>query len=227
MVTWRLPASGAAAVIAAAVMTASCAGSSPCAIAADCDDGTTCVLGTCHAEARVPVGQETRRVVSFPKDVAAIAETLEGSGHTTLTMGGRGVGDAEILLAFDHQLALDADVEAAWILLDPAPSAGAASDFVEIEARDVPAAFHGDELDWRRRPPLGRPVSTTRTRGAEGTPLRVDVTDLVRAWLHAGRREGRVALLARASTDLGATFATGLGPGMGAGIGPRLEVYVR
>lgn len=213
----------AAAMALSAVSASACGGSSTCAIAGDCAEGTTCVLGSCQAEARVPVGDQTRRVVSFPKDVAAIAETLEGSGHTTLTLGGRGVGDAEILLAFDHRLALDAEIEAAWILLDPAPAATAATDFVEIEARDVPGAFRGDELDWRRRPTLGRPVSTTRTRGAEGAPLRLDVTDLVRAWLHEGRREGRVALLARGSADLGATFTTGLG----VGIGPRLEVYVR
>ena len=207
----------------AAIAASACGGTASCAVAGDCVEGTPCVLGSCQAEARVPVGGRTRRVVSSPKDVAAIAETLEGSEHATLTLGGRGVGDAEILLAFDHQLALDADIEAAWILLDPVPAAPAATELVEIEARDVPASFRGDELDWRRRPPLGRPVSTTRTRGAEGAALRLDVTDLVRTWLHAGRREGRVALLARGSADLGATFTTGLG----AGIGPRLEVYVR
>jgi len=207
----------------ASIAVSACGGASPCAIASDCQDAATCVLGSCQAEARVPVSDLTRRIVAFPTDAAALAERLPGSGHTTLTMGGRGVGDAEILLAFDHGLSLDAEIEAAWILLDGAADATAASDWIEIEARDIPASFRGVSLDWRRRPALGRPVSTTRTRGAEGSALRLDVTALVRAWLHAGKREGRVALLARGSADLGATFVTGLG----VGLGPRLEIYVR
>lgn len=219
----RRPIRGVIATIACAAALASCGGTSPCAIAADCGAGTTCVLGSCQAEARVPVSDLTRRIVAFPKDAAALAERLPGSGHTTLTMGGRAVGDAEILLAFDHGLPLDAEIEAAWIVLDGAAEATTASDWVEIEARDIPASFRGLSLDWQRRPALGRPVSTTRTRGAEGAALRLDVTELVRAWLHAGKREGRVALLARGSADFGATFATGLG----VGLGPRLEIYVR
>lgn len=216
-------ATAAAAILAGSLALVACGGTSPCAVVGDCDAGTLCVLGSCQAGARVPVSDQAKRIVTFPSDAAAIAETLPGSGHSTLTMGGRGVGDAEILLVFEHQLPLDAKIESAWILLDPAEAATTASDWIEIEARDVPAAFRSDELDWARRPALGRPVSTTRTRGAEGSSLRLDVTDLVRAWLHAGRREGRVALVARSAADLGATFTTGLG----IGLGPRLEVYVR
>lgn len=171
----------------------------------------------------MPVGDRSQRVVVFPVDVAAVAENLPGGGHATLALGGRGAGGAALFLAFEHGLDRDVDVEAAYLVVDPAPGAITASTWVEVEVRDVPRAFDGAAVDWRRRPATGRPAALGRTRGAEGTPLRVDVTELVRDWLRGGQRDGRIALVARADADVGATFSTGLG----AGAAPRLEVYLR
>lgn len=206
----------------AALALASCSTPAPCAPGA-CGEGARCVLGACQPASRVPVGDRSRRLVVAPRDVAAAAENLQGGSFATLTMGSRGAGDAVVLLSFDHGLGREDDVEAAWVVVEPAEGSATASDWIEVEARDVPGRFDGARVDWARRPATGRPVSSTRTRGAQGTPLRVDVTELVRAWIHGGRRDGRIALVARARADVGATFTTGLG----AGAAPRLEVYLR
>ena len=206
----------------AALWVAGCSATAPCTPSA-CGDGSRCVLGACQPASRVPVGDRSRRLVLFPKDVAAVAEHLRGGAFATLAMGARGSGDAMVFLAFDHGLGRADDVEAAYLVVDPADGSVAASDWVLVEARDVPAGFDGARVDWARRPPMGRPSTTARTRGVPGAPLRVDVTDLVRSWIHRGRRDGNVALVSRARVDVGATFSTGLG----AGAAPRLEVYLR
>lgn len=192
---------------------------------ASCGDASTCVLGSCLPPARVPVGDEARRVVVTPRDVAAVAENLPGGGHATLPLGGRGPGDAAIYLAFALDGDLDelGEVEAAYVVAQPAAGAVTASAWIDVEARDVPDRFDGARVDWSRRPATGRPAAIGRTRGAEGTPLRIDVTELVRGWVRSGRRDVGVALVARAAADLGATVSTGLG----AGAAPRLEVYLR
>jgi len=208
--------------LAAALMAAGCGGPPPCGPAA-CDDGSTCVMGMCQPRHRVPVGDDARRVVVFPGDVAAVAENLAGGAHATLPLGGRSAGDAAVYLAFVHGLDRDDDVEAAWVVVEPAAGAVTASAWIEVEARDIPRAFASASVDWARRPQTARPSSRARTRGAAGSTLRVDVTDLVRGWIANNRRDGRVALVADADADVGATFSTGLG----AGPAPRLEIYLR
>ncbi len=201
---------------------AGCGPPNPCS-PASCGEGSTCVLGTCEPRARVPVGDRSRRVVVFPGDVAAVAENLPGGSHATLALGGRGSGDAALFLAFEHGLGREADIEAAWIVAEPATGAVTASAWIDVEARDVPGRFEGGLTDWSRRPATGRPTGHGRTRGAAGSMLRVEVTGLVRSWVRSGRRDGRVALVARGDADVGATVSTGLG----AGAAPRLEVYLR
>jgi hypothetical protein len=161
--------------------------------------------------------------VIFPSDVAATVENLPGGSHATVAFGGRGEGDAAVFLAFEHGLWRGDEVEAAFVVVQPAEGAGAASGWVDVEARDVPRPFDGARLDWSRRPPTDRPAGAARTRGAPGVPLRIDVTPIVRRWVHHGHRMGRIALVARAAEDVGATFSTGLGQGPA----PRLEVYLR
>jgi hypothetical protein len=196
----------------------------PCTPGA-CGDEGTCVLGRCMPHARVPIGEDARRLVVFARDVAAVAEHLPGGGHAALPLGGHGAGDAALYLTFDlgDRLGADDAIQAAYVVAEPVAGASTASAWIEVEARDVPGRFDGAAVDWRRRPATDRPAAVGRTRGAAGSPLRVDVTDLVRRWARRGAREGRVALVARASADLGATVSTGLG----AGPAPRLEVYLR
>lgn len=139
---------------------------------------------------------------------------------TAVTFGGAD-GDVALYLRFPA-VWRGADVEAAFLLLEPMPGALVGAANVPVEAWRVDGEWQPATLAWLSQPRLAQPSSRGLARSAPPQTLRIDVTALVRYLAgHPGSDRG-IALRGRSAVPPGATFATGIAGGRA----PWLEVYV-
>jgi hypothetical protein len=91
-----------------------------------------------------------------------------------------------------------------------------------LEVAHVLAPWKSSELSGGKRPKLGIPMRAGETSVTPVRPLRIDVTEIVRAWAKHRKRYHGLAVMAAGNSPTGACFTTGLT----GGDGPRLSVYL-
>lgn len=189
-----------------------------------CEAGKACFTGRCRATDEAPAPTDTRRVVLAPSDLAVIAAgSLAAALPETITLGRAEGGTVALLLRFAAPWRDDADVLSAFVVLDPLGSAPPASQPATFEAARILEPWRGDVVSWGRQPRLDLPLLSAVIRAIPGTPVRVDVTGLVRDWAKRRADDHGLALLVHGEDPIGSAFTMGVT----GGAGPRLEAYVR
>ncbi len=235
----------------AAAGCASGRGAPPC-VTGSCGAGSACVAGRCRAEGTLPASIDAARVVLLPKAIAVVSARGGGGGDAlpeVVTIGRAADGRVVVLLQFDARFRDGAVVESAFLLIDPVDGAPPAGSAASIDVSRVLDPWDPATVSWGRQPRLavaeiagvsaakpapprrlgpaatvGQPAggAAAASLAAARAPLRVDVTELVRA-LPRGRGDHGFALTATGDDAFGTTLTTGLGRGRP----PRLEVFLK
>ncbi|WP_437937440.1 hypothetical protein [Sorangium sp. So ce341] len=186
-----------------------------------------CVAGRCRPPSDLPSPIDARRVLLPPADLAVIAEDGGAAAAPgvpdAVALGHAGAGDVVLLLRFTPTFGVDADIASAFVLLEPAPLAPPAERALTLEVARILEPWRSETATWGRQPRLSIPEAAAIVRRRPATPLRIDVTSLVRDWARRRKDDHGIAILAPGSDAVGA--ATSMGISQGAG--PLLEVYVR
>ncbi|WP_237244779.1 MULTISPECIES: hypothetical protein [Sorangium] len=185
-----------------------------------------CVAGRCRPPSHLPSPIDARRVLLPPADLAVLAEDGAAAAPgvpDAVALGHAGAGDVVLLLRFTPTFGVDADIASAFVLLEPAPLAPPAERALTLEVARILEPWRSETATWGRQPRLSIPEVAAIVRRRPATPLRIDVTSLVRDWARRRKDDHGIAILAPGSDAVGA--ATSMGISQGAG--PLLEVYVR
>lgn len=190
-----------------------------------CEEGKSCVIGRCRAPDEAPAPADTRRVVLAPSELAVIAAGSASSSLVpeTVALGRAEGGTVALLLRFAATWRDDSDVLSAFVILDPVDSAPPAAQPAIFEAARILEPWQAAVVSWGRQPRLDLPKLAAVVRAIPGTPVRIDVTGLVRAWAKRDADDHGLALLVHGDDRLGSAFSMGIT----GGAGPRLEAYVR
>jgi hypothetical protein len=215
--------------IAAALALPACAAplgdAHPCPEAA-CGDGRSCVAGRCRPPESPASAADALRVVLAPADVAVVGLHGGGGGPDlpeTVALGRAASGTVVMLFRFEASFREDAEVESAFLVLDPLDGTPPAVSPIAFEMARVVEPWQPETVSWGRQPRLAVPIEAGSVRARPSLPLRVDVTPLVRAWSRRDPDDHGLALLAKGDDDYGAVVSLGVTQGRG----PRLEVYVK
>ena len=191
-----------------------------CRSQGECDKSTACIVGRCRPRAEPPVLVASRRVVLEPTEVAILSSRqAERIDPSTIGFGRASAGDVVMLLAFDDALGSEVELEAAFLVLEPADGAPTPYAAVPIEVSGIREAWSRESVSWGRQPSIGLPETVADATPRARSSLRIDVTRLFGS---VAARHG-IAVLAKGKDPIGAFYATGLG----AGIAPRLELYLK
>ncbi|MFO0755856.1 MAG: hypothetical protein U0359_05165 [Byssovorax sp.] len=192
-----------------------------------CPAGKSCVVGRCRAPDEPPSPTDTRRLFVPPAEVAVIASSAVGRSGAplpeTLALGRAGDGTVELLLRFVAPFRDDADVVSAFLVLDPLDGALPPEGGAPFETARILDPWQAATVSWGRQPRLSLPKLAGVIRPRAGSPVRVDVTALVRAWSERSPDDHGIALIVAGNDPVGGAY----GMGITGGSGPRLEVYLR
>jgi hypothetical protein len=141
----------------------------------------------------------------------------------TVALGRAEGGTVALLLRFAASWRDDADVLSAYVVLDPVDSALPATQPAVFESARILEPWQPAVVSWGRQPRLDLPKLAAVVRAIPGTPVRIDVTGLVREWSLRRADDHGLALLVHGDDVVGSAFAMGIT----GGAGPRLEAYVR
>jgi hypothetical protein len=222
----------------------------PTCVPGGCAAPSACVIGRCRPADAAPVSADATRLVLAPTAIAVVSSGGGGGGDAlpeAFTLGRAADGRVVLLLRFEPIRREGAVVERAFLVLDPLegapPPTGAATidvsrigepwdpaivSYGRIPRIDVPA--RAGVAPPRPAPaprpsapaPAVGPAAAAASLASARAPLRVEVTELVRADAR-GRSSHGLALTAVGDDAVGATFTTGLSRGRA----PRLEVFVQ
>ncbi len=181
----------------------------PCATPGACPAGQECLANRCVVQGYDPVAAGTRRIVVEPSALSVVSAKGEGD-EGSVTFGGRATGAVALHLAFAGGWREAGRVESAFLLLDAVPGSPPGRDDVPVVAWRVAGAA--------LRPPFGRGVA----RSSPPSPLRIDVTEIVRFLVEHPRADQGIAVVATAGEGHGASYLTGAA----GGAAPRLEIYL-
>ncbi|MEP7122488.1 MAG: DNRLRE domain-containing protein [Byssovorax sp.] len=189
-----------------------------------CETGKSCVVGRCRAVDEAPAAIDARRVILAPSDFAVIAATGGSEAiPETVALGRAEGGTVALLLRFAASWHDDADVLSAFVVLDPLDSAPPAATPAVFESARILEPWQPSVVSWGRQPRLDLPRLAAVVRAIPGTPVRIDVTALVREWASRRADDHGLALLVHGDDRIGQAFSMGVS----GGAGPRLEAYVR
>ncbi|MEJ7728706.1 MAG: DNRLRE domain-containing protein [Polyangiaceae bacterium] len=132
-------------------------------------------------------------------------------------------GSTVLLLRYAPRWSDAAEVEAAFLVLEPLAGAPPVQGPVRVELARVLEPWSAESATWARQPRLGLPALAATLRSAPPGPLRLEVTHIVRGWAKRPRGEHGIAVLASGEDPFGAVFTSGRSDGQP----PRLEVYLR
>jgi hypothetical protein len=190
----------------------------PCLAPGHCSKGEECLAQRCVTLGAEPVPQGSARTVVEASRVLVVTPDGVGALPPTVTLGSAPARDRALVLSFP-QLWASRDVDAAFLLLEPAieadPTAG------DVVVRAALAAGEWAAGSAPRGPSERAPSSTGLGRSRPPSLLRLDVTAQLRA---SSAHDGDLGFVLSAENALshGATFLTGARGGT-----PRLDVYSR
>ncbi|MGK3976149.1 hypothetical protein WMF38_31140 [Sorangium sp. So ce118] len=184
-----------------------------------------CVAGRCRPASALPSPIDARRVLLPPADVAVLAEDGDAAPGLpdAVALGRAATGDVVLLLRFAPTFGVDADIASAFVVLEPTPLAPPAEGALTLDVARILEPWRSETATWGRQPRLSIPEPAALVRRRPTTPLRIDVTALVRGWARRRLDDHGIAILAPGSDAVGAAYSMGLSQGTG----PLLEVYVR
>jgi hypothetical protein len=186
-----------------------------------------CVAGRCRPLEAPASSGDAQRMVLAPVQTAVVASLGGGGGGEdlpdTVALGRSSGGTVVFFFRFEAGLRDDAEVESAFLVLDPLDGVPPATSPIRFEMARVVEPWRAETVSAGRQPRLAVPLDAGSARTRPGAPLRVDVTPLVRAWQKRAADDHGIALLARGDDAYGAVVSTGGTQGRG----PRLEVYVK
>jgi len=210
------------------------AGPVPCGSPSHCATGSECLAHRCVALGSDPVAAGSRRLVLDAEQVAVVHPERHGTATglpPTVTFGGPPATNQELLLRFPRAWA-SFEIDAAFLLLEPAPDADPSGADVPVRVALAAAAWTPGSAP--HAPGERGPRSSGLARTRPPSLLRVDVTAQLQALQAQGGRRGRseqadqgrsdYGLVVRAAhgSERGATYQTGA-----EGAPPRLDVYGR
>lgn len=137
----------------------------------------------------------------------------------TVTLGGPGASDEQLLLRFPRSWA-ELEIENAFLLLSPVPSAEPTGADVQVQVALASEPWAPGML--AEPPPVRGPTSPGLARTRPPSVLRIDVTAQLQALKAQPASDLGLVVRAQRAAGPGATYATGV-----AGELPRLDVYFR
>jgi hypothetical protein len=206
----------------------------PCRSPEHCPAESECLAHRCVALGLDPVAPGTTRMVLNAMEIAVVRPQLRrkssaGTGlPPTVTFGGPDPSDEQLVVRFPRSWAAR-DVEAAFLLLEPAASADPTGADVQLQVALAGSAWTAGALG--EAPPARAPKSAGLARTRPPSLLRLDVTAQLKA-LQGLERDDH-GLLVRSDglaggalppslPNHGATYSTGTDGEL-----PRLDVYFR
>ena len=207
----------------------SCGGSLPgpqvCSERQTCEQGRSCVLGRCRKDKTIPVSLDAPRLTFPPIDLAWI-HGGEVQGPTelgeALVLGRQGEADSLLLLRFAVSIPEDARLQRALLWLEPLPRCERRPGRVAFEVAQVLSPWRSSGLAGGERPDLSLPMYAAEASVTPPQPLRIDVTELVKAWAERRDSYHGLALSAAGDGQTGACYASGVTWGRG----PELRVFL-
>lgn len=168
-----------------------------------------------------PVAQGTRRLVV---EAAAVAVARPSAASrpalpATVTLGGPGSSDEQLLVRFPRSWA-SYELESAFLLLSPAPSAEPTGADVQVLVALASEPWSSGTL--AEPPSVHGPKSAGLARTRPPALLRIDVTAQLKALKNEPASDRGLVVRAEHPAGRGATISTGT-----AGELPRLDVYFR
>lgn len=202
----------------------------PCRSPEHCPAQSECLAQRCVALGLDPVTPGTTRLVVDAAAIAVVRPALPGRSSSgtglppTVTFGGPEPSDEQLLVRFPRSWATR-DVDAAFLLLEPASSADPTGADVQLQVALAGSSWTPGTLD--QAPPSHAPKSAGLARTRPPSLLRLDVTAQLKAL--QGLEQDDHGLLVRAEglvagslPNHGATYSTGTDGEL-----PRLDVYFR
>jgi hypothetical protein len=191
-----------------------------------CADGHACVAGRCRAADAPPSPGDALRLVLLPADLAVVGQRGGGGGPDlpeTVALGRALGGTVVMLFRFEAPWRDDAEVQSAFLVLEPLEATPPATGTIRFEMARVVEPWQPAVVTWGRQPRLSVPLVAGAARARPALPVRVDVTPLVKRWARRDADDHGLALLASGDDAQGAVISLGATQGHG----PRLEVYVK
>lgn len=190
-----------------------------------CAEGRTCVLGRCRRDKTMPISTKAP-LLRFEAEDLAWADDGEVVGPDSIgdriVLGEAGHASAKLYLRFAIAIPPAERVQRALLTLTPLPSCTRKPGRMALEVAHILAPWRSAEMSRGDRPRLDIPMRAGETSVTPARPLRIDVTELVRAWAEHKKRYHGLALMAAGDSATGACFTSGLT----AGQGPTLHVYL-
>jgi hypothetical protein len=206
----------------------------PCRSPEHCPAESECLAHRCVALGLDPVAPGTRRMVVDAAQIAVVRPAVAGKSGAgtglppTVTLGGPEPSDEQLLVRFPRSWAAR-DVDAAFLLLEPASSADPTGADVQLQVALAGGAWTPGTLN--EAPPQRAPKSAGLARTRPPSLLRLDVTAQLKAL--QGLEGDDQGLLVRSDGVAGGSLPSSL-PNHGAtystgtdGELPRLDVYFR
>lgn len=182
------------------------------------------MVGRCRPDGATPASGDSARQVVAPDELAVISARGAQDAHPdAIALGQAARGSTVVLLRYAPRWSDRAEVEAAFLVLEPLAGAPPLQLPVRVELARVLEPWSAATATWARQPRLALPTPAATLRPSAPAPLRVEVTEIVRGWAKRPRHEHGIAILAGGDDPFGAVFASGRSDGHA----PRLEVYLR
>jgi hypothetical protein len=214
----RRAASGA--LLACAFIVLGCAAAlQPCRSPGACPPGSECLADRCVPLGAEPVAPDTLRRVLDPVAVAVVRREArpQSALPPTVLLGGPAGKSEMLLVRFPHPGG-ELDIDAAFLLLEPAVDAEPSGDDVPIEVVLVGSGWSSGIL--ADAPSSHGTVSAGLGRTRPPAILRVDVTAQLRELAKQPRSEQGWLVRGAHASPRGAIYSTGID-----GVAPRLDVY--
>nr|WP_240806860.1 DNRLRE domain-containing protein [Polyangium spumosum] len=170
---------------------------------------------------------DARRLLLFPDAVAVVSSKGPSGGGEALpevvSLGSRAAGETSLLLRFEVPVAHAGEVASAFLVLETATSSEPPTEPVPLSIARILEPWRDDFVSWGRSPRLDVAEKAGTVFVTSPSPIRFDVTHVVKRWAQRTGEEHGLAVLADDADPRGVTISLGVVEKRG----PRLEVYVR
>jgi hypothetical protein len=192
----------------------------PCRAPRQCPEQSECLAHRCVPLGAEPVAAGSERLVLAPAGVAVVRAARADNSSApppTVTFGGPEPSNEQLLLRFPRNWAA-LHIDAAFLLLAPAPSADPTGADVQVQVALAAAPWTSGTLN--RPPPVRSPKSSGLARTRPPSSLRLDVTAQMHALQQSPNDDHGLLVRAESSASRGATYLTGTDGEL-----PRLDLY--